>query len=147
MEYFTQEYKLSGSLTEGQRIVCGVVGSGNLEVIVESNDAASTVFQVQTAVDNFQAIWELVIQDFVHEQQPVGLIFTINDNGASPPIVSLRLRQALEMYSGYKVLGKHYLELKARDKIASLVDEHSFREWLTDEKYYSPHLKALGLTW
>lgn len=126
-------------------ITCGVVGSGNLEVIIEKNDTHKTIFDIQTAVNNYQEIWSLVIQDFVKEYQPAALKFTINDNGATPPVVSLRLRQAMEAFHGYQKTSKNYEELEALDRIKAIVDTHTFKEWLGDEKTYSSHLADLDL--
>lgn len=138
-------FNISGERIQGKRTVCGVVGSGNLEVIVEENQSLQTQFTIQTAVENYKPIWTLVIEDFVREYKPVGLQFTLNDNGATPPVVSLRLRQALEAFQGYQRVVDNYLELDARERIRALVDENSFVEWLAEEKLYSPHLAILDL--
>jgi malonate decarboxylase beta subunit len=143
MEQFTFNYALSGKPITGKRSVCGVVGSGNLEVIIEENSL--TEFEITTSVDHYQHIWKLVIDDFISQYQPIGLKFSINDNGATPATVSLRLRQAFELFQGYQKIGSNYLELDARKRILSLLDKNSFKEWLADETFYSPHLAALGL--
>lgn len=133
--------------TQGQSVTCGVVGSGNLEVIVEKNesDINKTIFDIQTSVNNYKKIWSLVIHDFVKEYQPIGLKFTLNDNGATPPVVSLRLRQAIEAFHGYQKTSKDYGELDAINRIKAIVDIHTFKEWLVGEKTYSPHLAELDL--
>ena len=146
MEKIAFNFDLVGKPLTGNKIVCGVVGSGNLEVIIEENATSETQFTITTAVENYQKIWAIVIEDFIREYQPVGLQFTINDSGATPPVVSLRLRQALELFQGYQKMGHNYLELAARERITALVDPGSFKEWLADEPLYSPHLAALGLT-
>lgn len=87
----------------------------------------------------------MVIGDFVNQYQPVGLQFTINDNGATPAVVLLRLGQALEEFQGNYKIGTNYEELDARERIQVLFDEDSFTEWLADEKLYSPYLAALNL--
>jgi len=143
MEAFTLNYHLTGTPIKGTRVVCGVVGSGNLEVIIEEGDA--TAFNIVTSVDHYQATWQLVIDDFVNIYQPIQLKFYIHDNGATPAVVSLRLRQALEMFKGYKKIGMNYLELDARQRILSLVDKDTFSEWLTKENFYNAHLADLGL--
>lgn len=144
LETFSLTYPLNGQALKGTRIVCGVEGSGNLEVIVEEHDA--TQFDITTTVAHYQMLWQLVIDAFVSAFQPVNLKFTIHDNGATPAIVSLRLRQALEMFQGYRIRGQNYLELDARSRIEAIVDPHSFKEWLADDSaYMSPHLASLGL--
>ncbi|KTD55341.1 biotin-independent malonate decarboxylase subunit beta [Legionella quateirensis] len=145
MESLEFNFELKGQKALGKRVVCGVVGSGNLEVIIEENDHQRTQFHIDTAVENYKQIWSMVIDDFVKEYQPVGLKFTINDNGATPPVVSLRLRQALEEFYGYKREAGNYLELNARERITALTDAGSFTEWLNNEKFCSPHLPTLGL--
>ena len=145
MESMVFNFDLSGKKAQGQRTVCGVVGSGNLEIIVEENNSMQTRFEIETVVEHYQPIWSLVIENFVKEYHPVGLKFTLNDNGATPVVVSLRLRQAFEAFNGYEKIGSNYLELAARERITAIADSHSFTEWLANEEYYSPHLAALDL--
>lgn len=145
MEKMAFSFNITGEPNRGKRTVCGVVGSGNLEVIVEENKAPKTEFIIQTSVPHYQSVWALVIEDFIKEYQPTGLLFTLNDNGATPPVVSLRLRQAFELFQGYQRRADNYLEIGARERILALCDEGSFSEWLAGEKLYSPHLAALDL--
>ena len=90
MEKMEFQFDTTGKRSQGNRTVCGVVGSGNLEVIVEENKTLHTIFNVQTAVEHYRPIWKMVIDDFVSDHKPVGLHFTLNDNGATPAVVSLR---------------------------------------------------------
>lgn len=75
----------------------GVVSSGNLEVLIEPaalNGACEV--EVKTAAHGFGAIWQAVIADF-HARWPLGdARIAINDMGATPAVVSLRLDQAAE---------------------------------------------------
>lgn len=75
----------------------GVVGSGNLEVLIEAAalDGACTV-EISTAARGFGAIWEAVIADFQQRWQLADVRISINDMGATPAVVSLRLDQAVE---------------------------------------------------
>ena len=143
MEKFIINYALTTPAIKGKRTICGVVGSGNLEVIVDEN--SETTFEISTAVGNHQVIWQSVIDDFVTEYKPAGLKFILNDNGATPFTVSLRLRQAIEQFQSDVQLGNTYVDLNARKRILSILDEHSFKEWLAEDFFYSPHLTALGL--
>lgn len=145
MEKMEFRFTLPGKRLQGKKTVCGVVGSGNLEVIIEENTTSETIFTIQTAVDHYKPVWKMVIGDFVNQHQPVGLQFTLNDNGAVPAVVLLRLAQALDEFQGNYKIGSNYEELDARERIQVIFDKGSFIEWLADEKIYSPYLAALNL--
>jgi malonate decarboxylase delta subunit len=79
-----------------QNAIVGVVASGNLEVLVERVlPDAECVVDIKTAAMGFGEIWSAVIGDFVERYSPGGLKFSINDGGARPDTVSLRLAQAV----------------------------------------------------
>jgi malonate decarboxylase delta subunit len=84
----------------GQRhqAITGVNASGNLEVLVERvlPDRESLV-EVATAVTGFRGIWEAVIHEFFDRSSPGGLRFSINDGGARPDVVTLRLLQSVRL--------------------------------------------------
>ena len=74
----------------------GVVGSGDMEVIMEKKDlGGKAAFLVVTPVVGFDAVWEKVLDRFVQESGVGDVSFTINDNNATPVVVSIRMRQAL----------------------------------------------------
>jgi malonate decarboxylase delta subunit len=75
--------------------IVGVVTSGNLEVMVERclPDLECQV-DITTSAHGFGDLWEAVVADFVERRSPGGLKFSINDGGARPDTVSLRLAQA-----------------------------------------------------
>jgi malonate decarboxylase delta subunit len=82
-------------------VLVGVVGSGNLEVLVEGGAPAGRCrVEVATSVRGFGEIWRAVVEDFVARQQPGGLRVSVNDAGATPAVVSLRLDQAVEEFRG-----------------------------------------------
>ncbi len=82
-------------------IICGVVGSGNLEILVSAlDDSEQSKFVINTSVAGFDHIWEAVIQEFVNRYAVGGLQFDINDMGATPAVVSLRLSQAINILEG-----------------------------------------------
>lgn len=85
-------------------VLVGVVGSGNLEVLLESrSDALQCTININTSARGFGPIWQAVVNDF-HLRNPIaGVQISINDMGATPAVVSLRLDQAVA-------------ELKARQK-------------------------------
>ena len=81
--------------------ICGVVSSGNLEVLVEPAappDACEVV--VNTSAHGFRDIWQAVLYDFAARHAVGGLRLSINDAGATPAVVSLRLDQAFETCRG-----------------------------------------------
>jgi malonate decarboxylase delta subunit len=79
-----------------RRAHVGVVGSGDLEVLLEPANHQKTIFQVRTASDGFQEIWKAVFTRFTANND-IDAIISINDFGATPGVVSLRLTQALEV--------------------------------------------------
>ena len=78
--------------------IIGVVASGNLEVLVERTlPDAECLLEIKTAAHGFGDVWNAVISDFVERYSPGGLKFPINDGGARPDTVSLRLAQAVRL--------------------------------------------------
>jgi len=75
-------------------VLVGVVASGNLEVMVEPAPGADCTFEVATSACGFRAIWEAVVRDFHDRHGLAGARVSINDMGATPAVVSLRLDQA-----------------------------------------------------
>jgi malonate decarboxylase delta subunit len=87
-------------LSAEPRIV-GVVSSGNLEVLVESVPLGGACeVGIQTAAVGFGPIWQAVITDFQERWQLADTRISINDMGATPAVVSLRLDQAVEEMLG-----------------------------------------------
>lgn len=81
--------------------LCGVVSSGNLEVLVEAAPMPDAcTFTVNTSAHGFRDIWEAVLKDFARRHSVGGLSLSINDAGATPAVVSLRLDQAFEACRG-----------------------------------------------
>jgi malonate decarboxylase delta subunit len=90
-------YEFTGSRPAGAfaPVLVGVVGSGNLEVMIEPCQGQGAQFDVSTSARGFGAIWQAVLSDF-HERHPLaGVTVSINDMGATPAVVSLRLAQAV----------------------------------------------------
>lgn len=74
----------------------GVVGSGDLEILMEQRDLdGAVVVKVVTPVRGFDYVWEKVLERFADEQDIRDVSIEINDNNATPFIVSMRLKQAL----------------------------------------------------
>ncbi len=78
--------------------VVGVVASGNLEVLLEREGPADRcVIEISTAAHGFKPLWEAVTNDFVSHRTAGGLRISINDGGARPDTVSLRLAQGVRL--------------------------------------------------
>jgi len=74
----------------------GVVGSGDLEVLMEKKESDGTAkVKVVTPVTGFDKVWGLVLEKFIKENSLGNVAIEINDNNATPIVVSMRLRQAL----------------------------------------------------
>lgn len=77
----------------------GVVGSGNLEVLFEPAALDDRVkFIVETSVHGFDDTWRAVTQTCAERYRLANLVITINDAGATPAVVGLRLMQAVEEF-------------------------------------------------
>lgn len=88
-----------GTAPRGSRrhALVGVVASGNLEVLIESLDLGGQMqVEVLTTVRGFDAIWAAVVEDFARRHPLSDVRVAINDVGATPAVVGLRLDQAVE---------------------------------------------------
>lgn len=94
METFLLEFTV-GSKRLAHRGHVGVVSSGNLEVLIEAAKGENSTVRVRTSVEGFRERWREVISLFF-ERHDFALSIEVNDFGASPPVVLLRLEQALE---------------------------------------------------
>lgn len=95
------EFKFSGShelTAKNKQIISGVLGSGNLEVLVEAASGSVCTVEIDTAAVGFGKIWEAVIGDVMQRWDIGGIRISINDAGATPAVVALRLEQALKSY-------------------------------------------------
>ncbi|CAB3668413.1 malonate decarboxylase subunit delta [Trinickia soli] len=77
----------------------GVVGSGDLEVLLTPNDAMLSRVVVNTSVDGYGHIWKSVLDRFFTRYDGAAQI-EINDFGATPGVVALRLAEAVEAAEG-----------------------------------------------
>jgi malonate decarboxylase delta subunit len=89
------QYHHSAQHIVKQRVHVGVVGSGDLEVLLEPSPDGRSHVVVNTSVDGFEATWKNVLDRFFARFQGAVSI-EINDFGATPGTVMLRLAQAAE---------------------------------------------------
>ncbi len=76
-------------------VLVGVVGSGNLEVLLEPAPGDGCTVRIDTSARGFGPIWQAVLDDF-HARHPLaGVRISIHDMGATPAVVGLRLDQAV----------------------------------------------------
>lgn len=93
----TLDFSFDGQRPAGRfvPVLVGVVGSGNLEVLLEGVAGPHCQVHVETSARGFGSIWQAVLADFQARHRLAGLRVSINDMGATPAVVSLRLDQAV----------------------------------------------------
>lgn len=89
-------YTLPATKRVKQAAHVGVVGSGDLEVMIEPSKQAKSQITIRTGINGFKKTWDAVIYRFFAEND-VAADVTINDFGATPGVVKIRLSQALEV--------------------------------------------------
>lgn len=101
METLTFRFENGSAAIAAKAELVGVVGSGNLEVLIERADLGGVCeIEIHTAAHGFAPIWQAVMADF-HERWGLRDVrVAINDMGATPAVVSLRLDQAAESVTG-----------------------------------------------
>ncbi|AKT43887.1 malonate decarboxylase subunit delta [Chondromyces crocatus] len=78
-----------------RRAHVGVVGSGDLEVLLEPSTDRALHVRIRTSVDGYEKVWKNVVDRFASRFTGAARI-EINDFGATPGTVMLRLEQAAE---------------------------------------------------
>lgn len=93
----SMQWQLTGQQPAGDfaPVLVGVVGSGNLEVMLEPLPGADCEGRVETSARGFRPIWDAVVADFHRRHGLAGVRVSVNDMGATPAVVSLRLDQAV----------------------------------------------------
>lgn len=93
MQTLNLEYPAAGRAAERAHV--GAAGRGDLEIMFEPGTGPTASVRVRTTVDGFEVIWRRVLDAFF-AHHPVAGRYELNDFGATPGIVSLRLLQVLE---------------------------------------------------
>ncbi|MCP1291928.1 malonate decarboxylase subunit delta [Chromobacterium sp. S0633] len=94
MERYTFSYPATAN--HGlRRALAGVVGSGDLEVLLEPAPSGDTLVTVSTALAGTEQIWWRVLERVFAETAWPPVRLDIHDFGASPGVIRLRLEQAL----------------------------------------------------
>ena len=94
MEKMVYEYP-AGAPAAG-RALAGVVGSGDLEVLLEPLPAGRSTVVITTSVNGMGRIWEAVLTRMFSGTTLPAAHIEINDCGATPGVVRLRIEQAFE---------------------------------------------------
>jgi malonate decarboxylase delta subunit len=90
------EFDYPAKRTVSTRAHVGVVGSGDLEVLLEPAEGEASHVLIRTSVGGFRETWKAVLDRFFAKYDGAVLI-QINDAGATPGSVQLRLEQAVEV--------------------------------------------------
>jgi malonate decarboxylase delta subunit len=93
MEKMTFSYPAHMPVT--RRVHVGVVGSGDLEVLLEPSADGQAHVTVRTSIDGYGDTWKAVLDRFFARYHGAAAI-EINDFGATPGVVLLRLERAAE---------------------------------------------------
>ncbi len=94
----TLNFEYPATTRAAERAHVGVVGSGDLEILLEPTDDRKASVRVRTTVDGFDVVWRKVLDAFF-SHHPVAGRYELNDFGATPGVVGLRLLQVLERSS------------------------------------------------
>lgn len=97
----TLTFKFNATKSVPKHAYVGVVASGDLEILLEPSKEENAYVVVRTAFDGFGETWKNLLDRFfaVHD---IAANIEINDFGATPGMVSMRLLQALEVCSSEK---------------------------------------------
>lgn len=106
MENLTYFYPAGGSAAK--RVLIGVVASGDLEVLLEPAPTGTTSVHITTSVIGKGNVWGAVLKRiFATDALPAARI-DINDCGATPGVVRLRIEQAFEALNEPDAKGGRY---------------------------------------
>jgi malonate decarboxylase delta subunit len=95
----TLNYEFAAKQAAPRAVHIGVVASGDLEILLQPPSAGepsdSAAVRVRTSVNGFDTVWNDVLERFFVRTALAGR-WELNDFGATPGVVTLRLRQAAE---------------------------------------------------
>ncbi len=93
-------YRYSAAEPAARRALAGVVSSGDLEVLLEPNTAGTTTVLVNTSVNGRRHIWNSLLSRIFATSTLPAARMEINDCGATPGVVRMRIEQAFEEAKG-----------------------------------------------
>jgi malonate decarboxylase delta subunit len=92
-------YEFPATRPVPKRAHVGVVGSGDLEVLLSPSATSKAEVVIRTSVDGYEHVWKSVLERFFSRYDGAGR-FELNDFGATPGVVMLRLAEAVEASEG-----------------------------------------------
>lgn len=93
MEHLSYTFDAQAGAARHARV--GVSASGDLEILATPREDGTATVRIRTSVDGFGPVWQAVLDDFF-AGTPLAADFVINDAGATPGTVALRLAQLKE---------------------------------------------------
>lgn len=98
----TLNYTFPATRAVPRPVHIGCVASGDLEILAQptadGDPSDNVVVRVRTSVNGFDTVWHDVLERFF-TRTPLAGTWELNDFGATPGVVTLRLRQAAEAAS------------------------------------------------
>ena len=91
MENLRYEYPATRPVP--QRAHVGVVGSGDLEILLSPSESQHAEVVIRTSVDGYEHVWKSVLDRFFSRYDGAARL-ELNDFGATPGVVMLRLGRA-----------------------------------------------------
>jgi malonate decarboxylase delta subunit len=95
----TLRYEYPATREVRQRAHVGVVGSGDLEVLLSPSETPRAEVVIRTSVDGYEHVWKSVLDRFFARYDAAARL-ELNDFGATPGVVMLRLAEAVEASEG-----------------------------------------------
>jgi malonate decarboxylase delta subunit len=92
----TLHYEYPAAQAASKRALAGVVGSGDLEVLLEPHADGHTRITIHTSVEGMGKVWQALMSRLFSAGDLPACQIEINDFGATPGVVRLRIEQALE---------------------------------------------------
>ncbi len=150
MEHLQFTYPSQESI--GKNIRVGNVGSGDLEVLLQPNLEAQIEVNISTSINHRQELWQAILSRAL-DGVTSAMTMTINDFGATPGVINLRLAQALEQLEAQanpftqNPLGTtSFVEMSIRQRCQYLLDDGSAKELLgCEQQLTSPWLPKQGI--
>jgi malonate decarboxylase acyl carrier protein len=94
VEQLKFQYRANRSISTTAHV--GVVGSGDLEILLEPSNSGMAEVNIRTQTEGFGIIWRALLERFFLTHD-IAVKIEINDFGATPGVVTLRLAQAVEV--------------------------------------------------